>query len=366
MSRRRRAAAAVAVAGARAGARCGGDAPTSATKSTKQLEVVSWWTSGSEAAALDALFAAFRAVEPGRRRRQRRGRRRRRLERDRRAGQAPAARRPARRLADVRRQVGPGLREPRRRSASVASVFDSGDLRATDAARRSCSSLMRDGQPYGVPTGAHRSNVLWFNMELLEQGRRDARRRAATPSPRSWPTSQKVKASGATPLCLGGKDRVHHRRAVREHAAELDRDERLEGHGRRRPRLAQRPGADGAEALRRHARLRRPAGEPADLGPGDEEARGRRLRLRVDERLRVRRARRRRRAGGRGLRVGALPRHRRRASSPSSTSSSPRPRRRTPRTRSRSSAASASPRRRSRSTRRRGRSRSSATSTSRR
>ena len=44
---------------------CGGDAPTSATTSTKQLEVVSWWTSGSEAAALDVLFAAFRASNPG-------------------------------------------------------------------------------------------------------------------------------------------------------------------------------------------------------------------------------------------------------------------------------------------------------------
>ena len=44
---------------------CGGNSPTSATTSTKQLEVVSWWTSGSEAAALDALFAAFRESNPG-------------------------------------------------------------------------------------------------------------------------------------------------------------------------------------------------------------------------------------------------------------------------------------------------------------
>ena len=42
-----------------------GNSPTSATKSTKQLEVVSWWTSGSEAAALDVLFGAFRASTPG-------------------------------------------------------------------------------------------------------------------------------------------------------------------------------------------------------------------------------------------------------------------------------------------------------------
>src|SRR6478735_5070734 len=44
---------------------CGDDEPTSAATSTKQLEVVSWWTSGSEAAALDVLFAAFHASNPG-------------------------------------------------------------------------------------------------------------------------------------------------------------------------------------------------------------------------------------------------------------------------------------------------------------
>ena len=95
-------------------AACGGDAPTSATTSTKDLEVVSWWTSGSEAAALDALFAAFRESNPGVDVVNGAVAGRRRLERDRRAREAPAARRPARRLADVRRQVGPGLRAPRR------------------------------------------------------------------------------------------------------------------------------------------------------------------------------------------------------------------------------------------------------------
>ena len=43
---------------------CGGDSPTSATTNTKELEVVSWWTSGSEAAALETLFTAFRKANP--------------------------------------------------------------------------------------------------------------------------------------------------------------------------------------------------------------------------------------------------------------------------------------------------------------
>ncbi|MEV6493255.1 hypothetical protein AB0M20_32230, partial [Actinoplanes sp. NPDC051633] len=44
---------------------CGGDEPTSATKDTDRLEVMSWWTSGSEAAALNTLLTAFRDTNPG-------------------------------------------------------------------------------------------------------------------------------------------------------------------------------------------------------------------------------------------------------------------------------------------------------------
>jgi glucose/mannose transport system substrate-binding protein len=66
-------------------------------------------------------------------------------------------------------------------------------------------SLMRDGKPYGVPTGAHRSNVLWFNTGALQK--------AGVSPPTSGYTVraflddlEKVKASGVAPLCLGGKD----------------------------------------------------------------------------------------------------------------------------------------------------------------
>jgi glucose/mannose transport system substrate-binding protein len=65
---------------------------------------------------------------------------------------------------------------------------------------------MRDGRPYGVPTGAHRGNVLWFNKQLLK--------RAGVADPSSGYTLdafqadlEKVKASGVAPLCLGGQDR---------------------------------------------------------------------------------------------------------------------------------------------------------------
>jgi len=183
---------------------CGGDEPTSATESTKQLEVVSWWTSGSEAAALDALFAGFRASNPdvhivngavpgG-------------------AG-SKAIVELAKRLQrgdppDVWQTfAGKSVQGYASRGVvrDVASVFERENLRArlNPTIRR---SLMHGGQPYGIPTGAHRSNVLWFNRRLL------AKAGVTPPSsgytvPAFLADLQKVKASGAVPLCLGGKDR---------------------------------------------------------------------------------------------------------------------------------------------------------------
>jgi glucose/mannose transport system substrate-binding protein len=67
-------------------------------------------------------------------------------------------------------------------------------------------SVMRGATPYGIPTGAHRSNVLWFNKKLLDDA-------GVTPPSTGYTLAafladlQKIKASGATPLCLGAKDR---------------------------------------------------------------------------------------------------------------------------------------------------------------
>jgi glucose/mannose transport system substrate-binding protein len=147
-------------------AACGGTSPTSATTATKQLEVVSWWTSGSEAKALGALFAAFRrsnagvdaingAVAGG-------------------AGSKAIVELAKRLQRDDPPDVwqtfaGKSVQGYARRGVvrSVASVFDGEDLpaRMHPAILR---SVLRDGRPYGVPTGAHRSNVLWFNQRLLE------------------------------------------------------------------------------------------------------------------------------------------------------------------------------------------------------
>jgi glucose/mannose transport system substrate-binding protein len=180
-----------------------GNSPTSATKSTKQLEVVSWWTSGSESAALNALFAGFRKSSPGV---------------DVVNGAVPggagsnAIVELAKRLQkddppDVWQTfAGKSVQGYASRGVirSVGSVYESEDLRAR-MNPTILRSIMRGDRPYGVPTGAHRSNVLWFNKRLLA-------RAGVTPPSSGYTLAaflsdlEKVKASGAAPLCLGGKD----------------------------------------------------------------------------------------------------------------------------------------------------------------
>ena len=165
--------------------------------------MVSWWTSGSEAAALNALFAGFRASNPG-------------VEVVNGAVPGGAGSNAivalAKRLQrddppDVWQTfAGKSVQGYARRGVvrSVASVYESDDLRGR-MNPTILRSVMRDGRPYGVPTGAHRSNVLWFNKRVLEK--------AGVSPPSSGYTLAafvadlaKVKASGTAPLCLGGKD----------------------------------------------------------------------------------------------------------------------------------------------------------------
>ncbi len=201
MNGRCRAIAAVAVMTLAVGA-CGGESPTSATTATKQLEIMSWWTSGSEAAALNALLTDFRQAHPD-------------------VGTVNAAIAGgagsqaivalAKRLQngdppDVWQTfAGKSVQGYAARGTvrDLTPVFGA-DLRAT-MQPTIVQSVLRDGRPYGMPTGAHRSNVLWFNIDLLKN--------AGVEPPSSGYTLRgflddlgKIKASGAAPLCLGGKD----------------------------------------------------------------------------------------------------------------------------------------------------------------
>ena len=181
---------------------CGGGEPTSATKDTNQLEVMSWWTSGSEAAALNTLLGAFRQAHPG-------------VEPVNAAVAGGAGSQAivalAKRLQagdppDVWQTfAGKSVRGYAARGTvrDVSSVLTAEVSAAMQPTIR--QSLNQGGKPYGVPTGAHRSNVLWFNIDLL-------RKAGVTPPTGDYSLAtfltdlQKVKASGATALCLGGKD----------------------------------------------------------------------------------------------------------------------------------------------------------------
>jgi glucose/mannose transport system substrate-binding protein len=203
VSGRRLATAGVAVLALTFGA-CGSDSPTSATTSTKHLEVVSWWTSGSEAAALDTLFAAFRSSNPG-------------VDAVNAAVAGGAGSNAivalAKRLQhddppDVWQTfTGKSVQGYASRGVvrSVSSIFQAEHLPAR-MHRTILTSLMHEGRPYGIPTGAHRSNVLWFNKRLLQQA-------GITPPSSGYTVAafladlNKVKASGAVALCLGGRDR---------------------------------------------------------------------------------------------------------------------------------------------------------------
>jgi glucose/mannose transport system substrate-binding protein len=202
MSARRRTAVAVALTMTLAMSACGGGEPTNATKATNQLEVMSWWTSGSEATALTTLLDAFRQANAG-------------VEPVNAAVAGGAGSQAIVALAKRLRANNPPDVWQTFAGQSVQGYADRGTVRdvssvltgdvSTSMQPTIRQSLNRGGKPYGVPTGAHRSNVLWFNTSLL-------RKAGVTPPAAGYTLAaflsdlRKVKASGATALCLGGKD----------------------------------------------------------------------------------------------------------------------------------------------------------------
>ena len=198
----RRAAVAVALSMALAVSACGSPEPTSSAKETKQLEVMSWWTSGSEAAALNTLLAAFRQANPG-------------VEPVNAAVAGGAGSQAIVALAKRLQAGNPPDVWQTFTGKSVQGYAERGTIRDVSSVLTGDvsaamhptirQSLNRGGKPYGVPTGAHRSNVLWFNIDLL-------RKAGITPPAGNYTVDaflsdlHKIKASGATALCLGGKD----------------------------------------------------------------------------------------------------------------------------------------------------------------
>jgi glucose/mannose transport system substrate-binding protein len=185
-------------------AACSGGQKGNFSDATDRLEVVSWWVSPSEHPAFEVLLNAFKAKNPdvevvdgaiagG-------------------GGSnvqvALAARLQAGDPPDVWQTfLGTSLRAwvEADRIADVSSVFESSGLDQTMPQTLLDAATYRV-KAWGVPTGSHRGNVLWFNQRML----RDAG--VTVPGP-GYTTEAfeadlaKVAASGKTALCLGAKDR---------------------------------------------------------------------------------------------------------------------------------------------------------------
>jgi glucose/mannose transport system substrate-binding protein len=183
---------------------CTPDEPGSSSEATTNLEVISWWTSGSEEQALNVLFDAYREAHPevtivnatvaG-------------------GGGSNASVVLAQRLLRGNPpdswQTFPGgaLRQyaAQDQLSDVSDVVRDSGL-AANVPQVVLDGLTVDGRQYGVPTSSHRGNVLFFNQRVLGQAG------VANPSA-GYTTEQfvsdlaKLDAAGVTPLCLGARDR---------------------------------------------------------------------------------------------------------------------------------------------------------------
>ncbi|HEY6797786.1 MAG TPA: ABC transporter substrate-binding protein [Kineosporiaceae bacterium] len=177
--------------------------PASGSPGGNKLEVVSWWTSGSERAALDVIFDNFTKSDPG-------------VDIVNAAvvggGGSNAQVVLANRLAsndppDVwQTHPGGSLRAYYNAGllADVSSVYQQDNL-SSAVPKQMRAGVSVGGKEYGVSTGAHRVNVLWFNKKLLA--------RAGVSPPVGDYTIEafltdlrRVHAAGIVPLCRGGKD----------------------------------------------------------------------------------------------------------------------------------------------------------------
>ena len=182
----------------------GGGQKANFSEPTDRLEVVSWWVSPSEHPAFEVLLNAFKAGNPdvkvidgaiagG-------------------GGSnvqvALAARLRAGDPPDVWQTfLGSSLRA----WVDAGRIADVSRYTKSTGLDRTMPTTLLDAATYrvkawGVPTGSHRGNVLWFSQRVL--------REAASRPPGPGYTTEafeddlaKVAASGKTALCLGGKDR---------------------------------------------------------------------------------------------------------------------------------------------------------------
>ncbi|MGN6332951.1 MAG: ABC transporter substrate-binding protein [Motilibacteraceae bacterium] len=176
-----------------------GSTSAKGTGATGSAEVFSWWTSGSESAALQQLFDATKAANPD-------------LKLVNAAVAGGAGTNAQQVLAT--RLAGGDVPETWQTHAGGALgdyvkqdvVADLTDLYTSNGwdkvvPKTLLDSITYDGKIYAVITGVHRNNVWWYNKKVLSS--------AGVDVPASMTFSQfqdiasKLKAKGVAPVCLG-------------------------------------------------------------------------------------------------------------------------------------------------------------------
>ena len=187
-----------------AGVACTTEERGSTNEATTNLEVISWWTSGSEEQALNVLFDAYRKAHPqvtivnatvaG-------------------GGGSNASVVLAQRLLrgdppdSWQTFPGAALRQyaSQGQLSDVSNVVRDSGLGA-NVPKVVLDGLTVNGKQYGVPTSSHRGNVLFFNQKLLAQAGVANPSAGYTPE-RFLSDLAELDAAGVIPLCLGAKDR---------------------------------------------------------------------------------------------------------------------------------------------------------------
>lgn len=181
---------------------CGSGATRNGGSATGKVEVFSWWTSGSEAAALDALIVNYERANPGVK-----------VQNGAVSGGGGSN---AQQVLQTRLVGGnPPDTWQAHPGKAMSEIVDNGlTLDLTDVykankwasamPRTLIDSMSKDGKVYGVLTGVHRGNVLWFNKKVLsEAGISVGNDLSQQEFDRAL---DKLRAKGKTPLCLGDKD----------------------------------------------------------------------------------------------------------------------------------------------------------------
>jgi glucose/mannose transport system substrate-binding protein len=165
-----------------------------------ELEVFSWWTSGSEEAALDVLAGKFEesgsqfvnaSVSGGG------GSNARQVLATRLQGGDPPDSWQLHPDKDLATAVEDGT------VADITGLFE--DEGWTDVIPQALLDMLGgNGKYYAVPVNAHRANVLWTNPQILEDN--GIAWDASTTADDFMADAQKLSEAGVTPLCLGDKD----------------------------------------------------------------------------------------------------------------------------------------------------------------